>query len=97
MQVRGQMFLNTEEELLALLPFPDRRVAARLGCFLEVALLAVILEGHSPEGYNTGRWPRPPPTTAPSSVTPADCPRSSSPRCGNGSVTTACGRCCCCT
>ena len=40
------MLLDTEEELVALLPLFRGRVAARLGRFVEVALLAVVLEGH---------------------------------------------------
>ena len=59
-QVRGEMFLDAEEELVALLPFRRRRVAARFRRLREVALLAVILEGHAFEGYNTRRWPPPP-------------------------------------
>src|SRR5689334_4852308 len=96
MQMRGEMLLNAEEELVTLLP-AGAELRFRLGRFFEVALLLVILEGHDLEGYNTDQWPRSPPRIARSSVTPADSQRCSSPRCGNGSATTACARCCCCT
>jgi hypothetical protein len=46
MQVRREVFLDAEEELVALRLFLQWRIAARFRRFLEVAFLAIVLESH---------------------------------------------------